>query len=167
MGSWSNLRTVTTVTYLSLLLPAQMTSNAATLSLAIVDDDQAIRSAMRRLLRAFGHEVYLYESAEAYLERRCTADCVILDVHLPGLSGLELEGRLRTEGRRIPVVFITAHDDPLVRDAVGRTCSPLLRKPFEAEGLLAAIAMATERTETEETEETEQMEETEQTEGRV
>ena len=68
------------------------------LVLAVVDDDPDVRSALRRLLRSHGHDVHAFESAEAYLAADCRADCAILDIQLPGLSGLDLEGRLREAG---------------------------------------------------------------------
>jgi FixJ family two-component response regulator len=113
------------------------------LVLAVIDDDRDIRSAVGRLLRSCGHDVHAFESGEAYLAMNCEADCAILDIHLPGISGLELEARLRLEGRGIPVVFITARDDPAVRAAVQQTHMPFLTKPFDEDVLLDAIARAT------------------------
>lgn len=113
--------------------------------LAVVDDDQEIRRAVGRLLRSCGHVVHVFESAEAYLARDCDADCAILDVHLPGISGFELEGRLRQAGRRIPVVFITARDDLATRAAARDRCVPCLSKPFDDARLLDAIERATSR----------------------
>jgi FixJ family two-component response regulator len=120
-----------------------MPSGGHKLILAVVDDDQAVRSAVGRLLRACGHDVHVFDSAEAYLLERAQADCVILDVHLPGISGVELEGRMRWDDRPVPVVFITGHDDHATRDVAGTTPRPFLRKPFDADVLLAAIASAT------------------------
>jgi FixJ family two-component response regulator len=113
------------------------------LVLALVDDDQDVRRSVARLLRARGYVVHLFDSAEAYLARDCHADCAILDVHLSGISGLELEGRLRETGRGVPVVFITGRDDAAVRAAVRASRMPCLTKPFDEAGLLAAIAQAT------------------------
>ena len=73
----------------------------------------------------------------------CEADCAILDIELPGISGLELNERLRQEGRRIPVVFVTAHEELSVLTAVQETHRPFLRKPIDEKGLLDAIAQAT------------------------
>lgn len=109
--------------------------------LAVVDDDRDICRALERLLRSYGHEVHVFESAEAYLAQGCVADCAIVDVELPGLSGLELEERMHLEGRGIPVVFITAHRDLAVR-AAARTQRPFLEKPIDEDGLLDAIAGA-------------------------
>jgi len=115
------------------------------LILAVVDDDRDIRRALERLLRSYGHEVMVFESAEAYLAQNCAADCAILDIELPGLSGLELEERMTREGRETPVVFITAHHDLAVRAAARLPRRPFLEKPIDEDGLLDAIARATTR----------------------
>jgi FixJ family two-component response regulator len=113
------------------------------MTLAVVEDDLAIRRAIGRFLRSAGHDVHVFESAEAYLALRCDADCAILDVKLPGLNGFELEERMRREGRHTPVVFITANDELGSLAARGRTHAPLLRKPIDEGGLLDAITRAT------------------------
>ena len=115
----------------------------APLTLLVVDDDAQIRRAVGRFLRSQGHEVLAFDSAEAYLASGCPADCAILDIDLPGISGLELAEELGKEGRRMPVVFVTAHDELDILAAVQRTCRPFLRKPLDANGLLSAIARAT------------------------
>ena len=120
-----------------------MSAHPSGLILVLVDDDLHIRRAIGRLLRAHGHEVHLFESAEAYLADRCEADCAIFDITLPGLSGLQLEEQLRHEGRTLPVVFITARDDLSVRAAAARIACPLIGKPLDEEGLLDAIARVT------------------------
>jgi FixJ family two-component response regulator len=113
------------------------------LVLAVVDDDQDIRRALGRMLKSCGHVVYTFESAEAYLAEQCHADCAILDIQLPGISGLELEERMKEDGGNVGVVFITAHDEPGVRAAIQETRRPFLKKPFDEGGLLHAIATAT------------------------
>jgi len=113
------------------------------LTLIIVDDDEHIRRAVSRLLRSHGHEVHAFESAEAYLASVCPADCAIVDVDLPGMNGLQLDDRLTEMGRRIPAVFITAHDELRIFDAVHRRQRLLLKKPIDEETLLAAIAAVT------------------------
>ncbi len=119
-----------------------MSTSAASLILAIVDDDTDIRRAVGRSLRSYGHKVHLYESGEAYLAENCKADCAIVDINLPGVSGLEMEEQLRRSGRGIPVVFITAHDD-LAHRAVRTTGMPVLTKPLDEHDLLDAIALVT------------------------
>ena len=120
-----------------------MLARPSKLILVIVDDDQFIRRAMGRLLSSHGHEVHVFESAEAYLVRHCEADCAILDIELPGLSGLELEEQMRHEGRGVPVVFITAHDELASRATVQLPHRLVLRKPVDEDGLLDAISRAT------------------------
>ncbi len=113
------------------------------LLLAVVDDDRDIRRALERLLRSYGHEVMVFESAEAYLAQNRSADCAILDIELPGLSGLELEERMTREGRETPVVFITAHRDLAARAAARLPRRSFLEKPIDEDGLIDAIARAT------------------------
>ena len=115
------------------------------LSLVVVDDSEDVRRTVGRLLRSCGHDVRLFDSAEAYLGQQCPADCAVLDIQLPGISGLELEKRMRRERHQTAVVFITAHDDEPIRTAVGRTDCRLLTKPFDDDSLLSAIADATVR----------------------
>ena len=120
-----------------------MTSRSSTLTLVVVDDDEHVRRAMSRLLRSHGHNVELFASAEAYLERYCLADCAILDIDLPGITGLELVTRLSQRGRRrVPVVFVTAHDELATLTEREEAERPLLRKPLDETGLLEAIAQA-------------------------
>ena len=113
------------------------------LALVVVDDDQQIRRIVGRFLRSCGHDVRIFESAEAYLAESSAADCAILDIQLPGMTGLELEERMRHERRGLGVVFITAHDDAGTRAAIEKRHRQLLMKPFDEDHLLAAIAKAT------------------------
>jgi FixJ family two-component response regulator len=117
--------------------------NPGRLVLAVVDDDPDVRGALQRLLRSHGHDVHVFASAEDYLSDDCRPDCAILDIQLPGISGLDLATCLRREGRGTPVVFITAHDDRATQEAIRLTCMQSLRKPFDDEVLLDAIARAT------------------------
>ncbi len=98
---------------------------------------------MTILLRSHGHSVTSFASAEAYLAQDVEAHCAILDIALPGISGLELVERMTLSGRLVPVVFITAHVESAVMAAVQRTRRPLLRKPLIEDDLLEAIARAT------------------------
>src|SRR4051812_39208665 len=91
------------------------------LSLVVVDDDQAVRTALRRLLRALGHEVRVFASAEEYEACAADADCLILDLRLPGMNGFELRERLRLRGLLIPIVFITGDGGPSPSDAMAHT----------------------------------------------
>lgn len=111
-------------------------------TLAIVDDDDDVRVALSRLLRALGHRVEAFPTAEAFEAACATVDCVIVDVRLPGLSGLELRERLRSRTQPPPVVLITGDGDRLARDVGCELDTPLLTKPFDAALLMSAIASA-------------------------
>lgn len=109
----------------------------------VVDDDASVRRGVARLLRSDGFEVQGFASAEELLAvtvARCPA-CYVLDVQLPGLSGLELLQRLRRGGARAPVVFITAHEEYLA-EPVSEGDGVWLRKPFEGPALLTAVREA-------------------------
>lgn len=113
--------------------------------IAIVDDDESIRRGLKRLLQAHQCTVSTYSSAEEFLEdaQGREMDIALVDIYLPGLSGIELLKRLRAEGGRPPVVLMTAHGESETADvllAAGRpTC---LRKPFTLEQLLNAMLAA-------------------------
>jgi FixJ family two-component response regulator len=114
-------------------------------SVAVIDDDAGMRKGLARLLTAFGFKPTAYSSAEDFLERYVVGmfACLVLDIHLPGMSGIELRRRLTAMDSKLPVIFITAVDDELVRlaaNAVG--CAACLRKPFPARALIDAIKMA-------------------------
>jgi FixJ family two-component response regulator len=103
--------------------------------IAVVEDDEGVRRALARLLRATGYAVQTYGSAEEYLTtgRTVRVDCLVLDVYLGAKNGFELHAELLEAGAAPPTLFVTAHDEP-VGD---RVC---LRKPFEDGTLLDAIA---------------------------
>jgi FixJ family two-component response regulator len=114
-------------------------------SVAIVDDEEGIRKALGRLLRAAGLEAYGYANGQEFLtaaaERR--PDCVVLDLHMPGMSGLQVLRKLKTAGLLLPVVVITAHDEPETRQQCLSTgARAFLRKPLEDRLLLNAISAA-------------------------
>lgn len=117
-------------------------ADAAPLSLAVVDDDAAVRTALMRLLRALGHSVNVFASAEEYEARGAEADCLIVDLRLPGLNGFELRERLRQRGSLIPIVFITGDGGPSPNDATAHADTPTIAKPFSEGDLIAAIAQA-------------------------
>jgi FixJ family two-component response regulator len=112
------------------------------LNLVIVDDDDDVRAALRRLLRSMGHDVQVFASAEAYEEAPAAADCLIVDLRLPGLNGFELRDRLRSRGSSIPIVFITGDGGPSPGDTMAQANTPSLAKPFSDHDLLAAITRA-------------------------
>ena len=113
--------------------------------IAVVDDESPVRTMLCRVLRLADYQVTAFASGEEFLDSltaRLPA-CAILDVHMPGLSGLDVQSRMRAAHIEVPVVFITASDDlALDRLAleVGGAC--LLRKPFSSDELLAAIDAA-------------------------
>jgi len=112
--------------------------------IVIVEDDDGMRQAIGRLLKAAGYTTAAFESAEVML-RTCAAEaaCLVLDVRLPGISGFDLQKRIADAGANLPVIFITAHDDPLTRKAAARAGAvACLRKPFARKELLEAIARA-------------------------
>ncbi len=109
---------------------------------AVVEDDPASQKTLARVLRAGGYEAALYASAEEFLSSPPQSSPIglLLDVHLSGMSGLDLQRRLRNEGSTIPVIIITAFDDARSREQAERAgCVAYLRKPCEAEIILALL----------------------------
>ena len=113
--------------------------------IAIVDDDPAMLRGVERLLHALGYSTQIFSSAEAFLgsaDAR-TATCVVLDIHLGGISGIELRRQLSASGCELPVIFITAVDDAATqKQAIEAGCIAYLLKPFSARDLTDAIAKA-------------------------
>jgi two-component system response regulator FixJ len=112
--------------------------------LAVVDDDPGVRRALTRLLGSAGFEVSTFASAEEYLAsaRSAAVDCLIVDVYLGGMNGLEMYATLAATGLAPPAVFVTAHDDAVAVAGVWDIDVTYLRKPFEVDALLEAIAGA-------------------------
>ena len=111
----------------------------------MVDDDDSFGRAIGRLLRAASLEPSVYSSAEAFLSDTTHAlpDCMVLDIHLGGMSGLDLRRQLTALGKTTPVIFITAHDEPKIREEAEQIgCSAFLRKPVHGKLLLEAITRA-------------------------
>jgi FixJ family two-component response regulator len=113
---------------------------------SIVDDDDSVRESLRGLIRSVGLAVRAFGSAEEFLasEHLGKTDCLILDVRMPGMSGLELQRRLVTSAHDIPIIFITAHgsDEGLRSRALKDGAVAYLTKPFSEEALLTAIDAA-------------------------
>jgi FixJ family two-component response regulator len=110
--------------------------------IALVDDDPSIRRGVARMLELSGLQVTTFASAEALLAEDAAGafDCLVLDIHLPGLSGPECYGGLRSRGDAPPAVFITAHDATETQDMLQRVApAACLRKPFRSQQLLEAI----------------------------
>src|SRR5262245_30012652 len=116
--------------------------------ICVVDDDLSLLRGLRRLLGAYGFTVEPFPSAEAFLEspHRTRAACLVLDVQLGGLTGLELQEQLLAAGSQIPAIFITAHDDERTRERARRARAiAYLRKPFDDYVLIEAIKRAISR----------------------
>lgn len=112
---------------------------------ALVDDEAPVRVALGRLLRLANHTVLAFPSGEEFLESVAARvpDCVLLDIHMPGMTGLQVQARLRAKGFDLPVVFITASDDAdIARRALEAGGLLVLRKPFSNELLLDAVGLA-------------------------
>jgi RNA polymerase sigma factor (sigma-70 family) len=112
----------------------------------VVDDDTSFRTAIERRLRIAGYEVETYSSAQLLLDRVPAAErpgCILLDVQMPGLSGLELQSRLIELGSTLPIVFVTGHaDTPTTVRAIKAGAEDFLTKPASSEQLIAAIERA-------------------------
>jgi FixJ family two-component response regulator len=122
--------------------------NSAAPLVFIIDDDEGVRSAMQRLLKSVGLRSEAITSAQEFLQRRPYdgPSCIILDVRLPGMSGLELQRKLIEADVRIPIIFITAHGDiPMTVRAMKSGAVEFLTKPFRDQDLLDAIDQALER----------------------
>jgi len=108
--------------------------------LAIVEDDDDVRLALSRLLRAMGHQVKLFTSAEDFEAHGAGVDCAVVDVRLPGLSGLDLRERQRDRIPSIPIVLMTGCCDRISGDVAADT--PVILKPLDDAVLMAAIGVA-------------------------
>jgi FixJ family two-component response regulator len=125
-----------------------LTARTAPRRITIVDDDASIREALKSLMRSVRFDVEAFASAEEFLasDRLTNTECLILDVYLPGISGLELQNRLNSERRGIPIIFITAHADEALRQrAMKAGAIDLLSKPVRRDPLFKAIQSAIER----------------------
>ena len=113
--------------------------------IAVLDDDDSVRSALQGLLKAVGLPAEAFASAEEFLgsgQHRQTA-CLIADIRMPGMSGLELQAKLNAEHCRIPTIFITAHGDAKMRmQALRAGAVEFLAKPFDDEALLDSVREA-------------------------
>lgn len=112
---------------------------------AVVDDDESVRESLPDLLREFGCDVQAYSSAEEFLASHSllTAECLILDIAMPGMSGMELQLELNLRRNPLPIIFITAQEDPSARPLVTeRGAVACLFKPFAETVLLAALKKA-------------------------
>ncbi len=116
----------------------------------VVDDDESVRKALRRLLKVHGYRVITFESAEDFLSSDWlhAEGCLVLDMRLPGVSGLKLYEELVSIQATHPVIFMTAHDTSQGKERVARTDAvAYLRKPFDQQSLLDAVDLAASRSE--------------------
>ena len=113
--------------------------------ISIVDDDESVRQGLSRLLTSVGFSVNAFASAKEYLssDQLESADCLILDIRMSGMSGIELQRQLVANQSEVPVIFITAHEEETERvQALEGDATTVLIKPFSEEALLNAISKA-------------------------
>src|SRR5262245_44447071 len=125
-----------------------MAAKASSAFIAIVDDDELMRGALQGLLKEAGFPARSFASAEEFLEsgQHHYASCLIADIRMPGMSGLDLQARLGAEQIRIPIIFIPAHGDERMRmQALRSGAVEFLAKPFDGEVLLETVRAALER----------------------
>ena len=113
--------------------------------ISIVDDDDFVRESLRDLIESLGYDAATFESAERFLEAACLAEtsCLITDLQMPGLSGLDLQGRLIAEGHRIPLIFVTGFPDEKFRArAMSAGAVGFLSKPLDERLLISCLETA-------------------------
>ena len=111
----------------------------------VIDDDESVRKAFKRLLRCVNFEVETFSSAEEFLKSQKSNKngCIIIDIRMPGLTGLDLQRKLMAQGSRIPVIVISASDDAQVREQARELGAvAFFRKPIDDQALLDAITWA-------------------------
>jgi FixJ family two-component response regulator len=121
---------------------ASVTNKSSSQLVAIVDDDRSVQSALKDLMESAGLEARCFGSAEEFLEpdERNQTGCLVADIRMPGMSGLELQAKLKAEGCRIPIIFITAHGDAKMKiQAMKAGALEFLSKPFDDEVLLEKV----------------------------
>lgn len=119
--------------------------------IAIVDDDAPLREALESVMKAEGFLTVTFASAEEFLEsaNRQNTACLILDVRLPGMSGMELQRRLAEANEQVPIIFVTAHGDPSLRDSLLKAgAAGFLTKPVRSDALLRELGTALGKAET-------------------
>lgn len=122
-----------------------MATENETRIVSIVDDDESIRGALQGLMKMAGIPALVFASAEEFLDsgQQSRTGCLIADIRMPGMSGLQLQSKLNSDHHRIPIIFITAHGDENVRiEAVRAGAVEFLTKPFDKEVLLDSVRAA-------------------------
>lgn len=128
---------------MEMILAAQMGNNPAKQSIVIVDDDDAARDSLQTLLEVQGFSVESFETCEEFLESAALhkGACLVLDVHLPGMSGLELMDELKSRRINLPTILVTGRNDKAIQErAAALGAVMLLEKPIDLDALMAAIA---------------------------
>jgi FixJ family two-component response regulator len=113
--------------------------------ISIVDDDGSVRTAIKALLRSAGYEAETFASAELFIESGAQreTECLVLDVRMPGIDGLELQRRMNEAKSHVPIIFVTAHDDRAHRKtAMAAVAASFFQKPFDASAFVAAVRAA-------------------------
>jgi FixJ family two-component response regulator len=124
-----------------------MSSDQSSRLIAIVDDDQSVQSALQDLIESEGLSTLCFGSSEQFLDSGAqhTAGCLIADIRMPGISGIELQAKLKADRCRIPIIFITAHGDAKMRiQAMRDGAVEFLTKPFDNAVLLETVHAAVE-----------------------
>jgi FixJ family two-component response regulator len=124
-----------------------MITNLTTKLVAIVDDDDSMRSALQGMLKAVGYPALAFASAEEFLKsgQQRQTSCLIADIRMPGMSGLDLQAQLNADRCKVPIIFITAHGDAKMRiQALRAGAVEFLSKPFDEEILLESVRAALE-----------------------
>jgi FixJ family two-component response regulator len=124
-----------------------MSSEQSSRFIAIVDDDQSVQCALQDLIESEGLSTLCFGSAEQFLDSGAqhTAGCLIADIRMPGMSGIELQAKLKADRCRIPIIFITAHGDAKMRiQAMRDGAVEFLTKPFDNSVLLETVHAAVE-----------------------
>jgi len=117
--------------------------------ISVVDDDESVRDAIQNVLRSAGLRTETYASAEDFLDigHPENSDCVVLDIRMPGMTGLQLQQRLTDDGLAIPTIFVTAYSDESARhQALEAGASAFLPKPFDPDGLLQSVQSVLDQT---------------------
>ena len=123
------------------LVPMPETTSPRASWVGVVDEDTSLRTALARVMRGNGLRVETFASAEDFLGRPDPDQpaCLVLDIHLGGMSGFDLQQRIASEGWSIPIIFITAHDDTFAESARVSGACGYLRKPFDTNALVALV----------------------------